>query len=178
MSHLALPVPLTAPMRMALLLTVLPLAGCADRGTAYPSLLPRAVETRSDAEPASAVVALPLDPALDPAISAVGQRLAANAAAFAREQAIAEPVFRRAEGAVAGSNAWLDAQNALAAIDGVAAQARAILADAEHLAIARALGGLPPSPPLDEVVARAAQQTQAQGKAAALMAGALAPPAR
>ncbi len=171
MSRLALLVPLSA-----LSLSALSLAGCADYGAPYPSLLPRAIETRSDAESSAAQAPPAPDPALDSAIAALDRRLAATATGFAQEQARAAPVIRAAEGAAAGSNAWLDAQNAIGAVSSFEAKALAILADAEQLATARAQRGLSSYQPLDDVVARAAEQAQAQSTAVSAMAAALAPP--
>lgn len=122
-------------------------AGTADRG---PSLLPRAVEDQSFDEPAAAPApAATPDPALDKSIADLAaRRVAATAAFAAADRQVAAALGKGARAAV-GSDAWLDAQTALAALDEERATMLAVLTELEELAIARAADGKPPYPALD-----------------------------
>lgn len=147
-------------MVRALLLLLL-LTGCTGRRD-YPSLLPRAIETRNDAEPVrSAPVAQP-DPALDAQISAARDALSRSASGFATALDQATALVARAKGAAAGSEPWLDAQTALADLDILRAESATRTSDLELLTIERASKIAPPYPALDAAYADAKAQLQAQ----------------
>lgn len=132
----------------------------------YPSLLPRPIERRSDAEPITrAQIAAP-DPALDAKIGGIRIALADAARAFDQASASADALARAARGASAGSDAWLDAQTALAGLDGHRAETSAALSDLEQLAIDRAAAGQPDYPAIG--TAQIAAQTQIDSQAAAI----------
>lgn len=167
MFRLALVVPLAA----------LVLAGCAGPNSSSaraPSLLPRAIETRSDGEPGGASAIVMPDAALDSAIAALDGRLADSASGFAAEQIRAAPVVGRAAGADAGSDAWLAAQSAVAVVAHYKAQTQLTVTDAEQLAIARAQNKRPAYPALEALVDRAMAQAEAQDQALTRLVQALA----
>ena len=141
-----------------LFLMLLPASGCA-RDDRYPSLLPRAVERQSFAEPAAPPAApVVADPALDARIAAA--RLSADEAAIAR----AEQRVRAAAGAAAGSETWLDAQVALGELDALRSGNVAALSDLEELATDRAAALEPDYLALNAAIeaARAAVEAQTQ----------------
>lgn len=150
-------------------------AGCAAEGT-YPSLQPRAVEKQGFSEPA-ALPAVPVtaDPALDGQIAELGSRLDTIAAGFSRAAAEAERRAGAAKGRVAGSEPWLEAQTALAALDDWRAQASALSTDVEELAIARAATLAPPYPALTTLAERAETETERQAAAIARIQASIAP---
>ncbi|MFM9828916.1 MAG: hypothetical protein ACKVOB_09265 [Sphingomonas sp.] len=159
-------------------LVALLLAGCAGGNAGYPSLLPRPIETRNEAESSPPPAAAEQDPALDGAIAAVERQLADVAVRFVQEQGRVAPAVTRAQGASTGSDAWLEAQSAVAALSGLRARTQASLADAEQLAVARADGRGQPYQPLEALLTTATRQAEAQGKAVDAMAAELAPPTR
>jgi len=150
----------TAPL-FALLL--LPLAGCAREATSYPSLAPRAVEKLGFAEPAVAIVEAKPDPALDGRIAEWQRTLDAVAKGFGSDAAKTEAAAGRARGKSVGSEAWLDAQSALAGLDDWRAQTSALLTDIDQAASDRAATLAPAYPALGTarecVVAEADRQT-------------------
>jgi hypothetical protein len=125
------------------------LAGCAAQDTATPSLLPRAVEGRSDAEPERpAPVATP-DPALDAEVAGLVARRTKASADFASADRTAQRALAAGARAAVGSDAWLDAQTALAALDDGRAKLLGVLSELEQLAIARAAENAAPYPALE-----------------------------
>ncbi|MBX9813704.1 MAG: hypothetical protein K2X76_03295 [Sphingomonas sp.] len=147
-------------MIRALFLLLL-LAGCAGRRD-YPSLLPRAIETRDDAEPVRpAPVAAP-DSALDAQIAEARAALARSAASFASYLERAAALVARAKSGPAGSEAWLDAQAALADLDVLRAESSARTSDLELLTIERAATNAPAYPALDAAYAEARAQLKDQ----------------
>ena len=139
-----------------LAMTLMLLGGCAAPAARYPSLLPRAVEGRSEAEavpPAPAVVA---DPALEQAIAAARATLVE----VGRDGDTLLGQAMPPSATVAGSEGWIAAQVALAQLDEVRARASDVATDLEERAIARAAAGQPSYPALDA----------AQGEAQALVA--------
>ncbi|HEU0045018.1 hypothetical protein [Sphingomonas sp.] len=140
------------------------LSGCATADAGYPSLAPRAVEKTGFDEPAAsaapAVVAA--DPALDARLAEIATKLAAVIAGYDADAAHAERASRVAGARTVGSDAWLNAQTALAALDDWRAQATALTTDAEVLASDRIATIGTPYPALEALQARAAAETQRQ----------------
>ena len=135
-------------------------SGCAEqRAMHYPSLLPRPIESRSDAEPPAAPVATAEpDPALDKRIADTVASLDGAKKDFAIGAAKAEALAKAAQGQPVGSDRWLNAQSALAELDVFRATASAALTELEDAAMARAAEGKPPYPALE--TARAAAQAE------------------
>jgi hypothetical protein len=142
-------------MKHALSLAVLTLwlGGCAGADTArYPSLLPRPIESRSDAEPAVAPPApVVADPALDGKLADYAASLDKTEKAFAPAADHAEALARAAHGDAVGSDHWLDAQTALAQLDTYRSDLSAMLTDVEQIAIDRAAAGQPDYPAVEEL---------------------------
>ena len=69
---------------LPLLALVLPLAGCIQSDAKYPSLLPRAIESQSTAEPERAAVEVAADPALDKQVDDLSATLDAAQKAFTK----------------------------------------------------------------------------------------------
>lgn len=142
-------------MRRPLLLC-LALAGCVDSTARYPSLLPRPIEKTSLAEPAPAPAApVAADPALDAQIADTMRKLAEAETAFARAADDAEAKVALARGTAQGSEAWLNAQVALASLDIARQPFAGLQADLEQLAVERATSGRPPYPALEKAAAEA-----------------------
>ncbi|MFZ3482447.1 hypothetical protein [Sphingomonas sp. 3-13AW] len=145
-----------------LLVPVVLTSSCAqDRGD-FPSLLPRPIEQRSDAEPDRPLPVAAPDPALDAQIAKLMQEVEAADAGFAKAANTAEQVARGARGSAEGSEPWLNAQMALAEVDVARTAIQGPAAELEQLAIDRAVAGQPPYPALtaarETVTARAAAQ--------------------
>jgi hypothetical protein len=101
-----------------LLFATLALGACAANDGDFPSLAPRPVEQRSDAEPVAPAVA----PApADSAMSADLRKMLADARKgdgdFAAALPAAERAVAAARGAAASSEAWIAAQTQLSALD-------------------------------------------------------------
>ena len=155
-----------AVIRVAFLLAAAAalLGGCADRTSGSPSLAPRPIEKLGFAEPeAPAPLPVTADPALDAALAAIAVRLEAVATGFGTDAGKAQAAARRARGQSVGSEAWLDAQAALAGLDDWRAQASAIVTDLDQLASERAAALAPDYPALVPLRARA--QAEADGQA-------------
>ncbi|MEN2785490.1 hypothetical protein ACFOKI_12265 [Sphingomonas qilianensis] len=141
------------------------LGACAQTGTTtYPSLLPRAIETRSDAEPVAVVAVAEPDPALDALIADKTSALDAGKRAFATAATRADGLARAARGAAVGSDRWLDAQTALAELDSFRAGSSGLVTDLDELLVARAADGKPPYPALQ--TARDAAQAELEAESA------------
>ncbi|WP_229727004.1 hypothetical protein [Sphingomonas alpina] len=133
--------------------------GCAERSKGpYPSLLPRPIESRGDAEPVVAPVALEPDPALDRRITEVGATINTAKKDFATAATRAQALAKAAQGQAVGSDRWIEAQTALAELDAFRATSSAALTDLEDATIARAAAGKPPYPSLE--AARDAAQAE------------------
>lgn len=145
MRSLALSVPLTALM----------LTGCIQSDDKYPSLLPREIESQSTAEPTRPPVAVAADPALDARIAELTGQLDKAQKDFSAAAQDAEAKVAVARGLPEGSEPWVNAQVALAALDALRGQATDILAALEQLAIERGRAGQPPYPALDMAITRA-----------------------
>ncbi len=146
-----------------LALVAVSLAGCTRDTTAYPSLAPRAVEQLGFAEPEVPIVEAKPDPALDARILALGRSLDGTTSGFAADAAKAEAAGARARGKPVGSDAWLDAQTALAQLDDWRAQTSSLLTDADQIASDRAARLLPAYPSLAALHDRIAAEAQRQG---------------
>ena len=138
---------------LSLVVLMLSLDGCAGADTAhYPSLLPRPIESRSDAEPVAAPPAAAVaDPALDAKLAEYRASLDKTAKAFAPAADHAEAAARAAQGQAVGSDHWLDAQTALAELDTYRSDLSAMLTDVEQLAIDRVAAGQPDYPGVEEL---------------------------
>jgi hypothetical protein len=147
-------------MRIALL--ALCLSGCASATPGVPSLLPRAIETRSDAEPMVAAGPVADDAALDAQIAEKRRAFDAARAMFEKTADAVQPRVERAVGAAEGSERWIAAQTALGELGQARAGSDAALAELEALAVARASAGLPPYPALEAAVAEAQQEIDRQ----------------
>lgn len=151
------------------------LAGCAPTTDNAPSLLPRPIETRSDAEPVATTAPAAADPALD---AEIARRVAAfDAAARAFDGAVpgVEAKLAAARGAAEGSERWLDGQSAIGDLQQLRAAAEAAMAEIEELAIVRATDGRLPYPALDGAIATAQglleRQLAAENRLKALIGG-------
>ncbi|USU09298.1 hypothetical protein NF700_03055 [Sphingomonadaceae bacterium OTU29MARTA1] len=143
----------------------LSLSACAKDTTTYPSLAPRAVEKLGFAEPEVAVVEAKPDPALDARIAAFAQTLARTRQGFAEDARTAGAAAARARGKAVGSDAWLDAQTALAALDDWRAQTASLLSDVDLAASDRAAALEPVYPTLAELRGRVSEEVEGQSAA-------------
>jgi hypothetical protein len=159
---------------MRRLLLCLALAGCVDTTTRYPSLLPRPIEKTSLAEPTlpPAPPVVP-DPALDARIVQAAQNEEQARAAFAKAADDAETKVALARGTAEGSDPWLDAEVALAALDVARQPLAAQQADLEQLTIDRATSGQPPYPRLEQAVTEARTRAEQARVRSASIEGAL-----
>jgi hypothetical protein len=139
---------------VALLATTFLLAACESAPGDAPSLLPRPAESQSFDEPAPVPTpsATP-DAALELKIAAlIDQRSKAVAEFAAADRRIAN-ILAAGGRAAPGSDAWLDAQTAIGALDAGRADVLAVQTELEQLAIARAAEGQPPYPALERAMA-------------------------
>jgi hypothetical protein len=149
----------------ALTILALSLAGCTRDTTAYPSLAPRAVEKLGFAEPEVPIVEAKPDPALDARLATLERSLDGTTKGFAADAARAEAAGARARGKPVGSDAWLDAQTALAQLDDWRAQTSVLLTDADQIASDRAAALTPAYPALAALRERIASEAQRQAAA-------------
>lgn len=145
-----------------LLFAAASLAGCTAEDGRYPSLLPRAIESQSLAEPERPVPVAAPDPALDARIAALVATLDKASKDFTATAQDAEARIAVARGLPQGSEGWLDAQAALSEVGGALGPVVTTLADLEQMAIDRGTAGLPPYPTLDAAIARASALAEAQ----------------
>ncbi len=140
------------------------LAGCAAPAMRYPSLLPRPVEAQPLAAPQVmvAAVAVPADSALDTQVAAAESLLAQTAGLFEAATERAKTASANAKGAAIGSEAWLSAQSALAALESLRSESLGALTDLDRLAIDRGTAGQPAYPPLNAARTRAEAQLATQ----------------
>ena len=114
-------------------------AGCAAPGP-YPSLAPRPSEKAyaEDAEERK-----PTPQADDPALAGEIDRLLAEARAGARDFDSALPGAQRTAGSAgaAGSDSWIEAQQALSRLESARARTTAALADLDRLSVERTSAG-------------------------------------
>lgn len=143
-------------------------AGCSGNRASYPSLGVRPVEKMGFAEPEPAVVKVVNDPALDSRIAEFGKRLESITTGFAADAAKADAAAKAARGQPVGTDAWIEAQTALSALDDRRAQTSALATDVEQAAIDRAATLAPAYPALqalsDRIVAEGARQSQEIGR--------------
>ncbi|MEO9132802.1 MAG: hypothetical protein ABI240_16580 [Sphingomonas sp.] len=161
------------PLACATLSVGLFLSGCATEDTShYPSLLPRPIESRSEAEPVAPppAVATP-DAPTDAKLAVLRTTLGGSATAFAPAADRAEQAAQAAKGQAAGSEAWLTAQTALAELDGYRATTSATLTDVEEMAIERAAALQPAYPGIEALrTAADAQLTTQSARITAIQA--------
>lgn len=132
-----------------LLIAAAPLAACVQQNGDFPSLAPRPIEKVSETPPARpAPVATP-DAELDARIAALAAQFADADAAFGPAVDRTRALVEAARGMGIGSGPWLDAQTALAELDGIRAQSTAAVSALDELAIARAARLAPAYPALD-----------------------------
>jgi hypothetical protein len=163
----------TRSVAFALMLTVA-VGGCAAQTTTrYPSLLPRAIEARSDAEPEAPIALVDPEPSTDSALADLRHTLDQTAAEFAPAAATAERLARTAKGAAAGSERWIAAQSALAVLDGYRATTSATLTEVDTMALNRAADGKPDYPAIASFHTAAQAAFDAQTKRIAAIAASL-----
>lgn len=158
------------------LLPALALAACAQADGDYPSLLPRAIEEQSVAEPERPVAVATPDAALDARIAETLAGLDEAERGFVAAAQAAEAQIAVARGLPEGSEPWLDAQKALGVLGSRRSPVLSLLAELEEMAIARGKQGLPPYPALDAAVARVSALSAAQAARAAGLEAAFANP--
>lgn len=152
-------------------------SGCAPMpdSSRFPSLLPRPIESRSDAvETPPPAVATP-DPALDSRMTELRRALDDAGRGFDTGYARADRLANSARGSRAGSDAWLDAQIALAELDVLRTDTRLAIADLEQLEADRALELAPDYPGLAALIATAKAQEARQNDRIASVEARLAP---
>ncbi|OWK33559.1 hypothetical protein SPDO_04390 [Sphingomonas dokdonensis] len=151
------------------------MVGCTTPA-AYPSLLPRAAESQALTEPAPAAPTPPAaDPALDATLADIQRTLAEQTAAFDAASGRAEAAVAAARGAPAGSETWLDAHVALAALDALRAATSELATRVDDLASERALALQPDYSALDTMADRVRVEVQRQAEQIAALQGRLAP---
>ena len=161
-------------MKAAALLLVLFLAGCAADRAGYPSLAPRAAERTGFAEPPAAPPApVTADPALDAQLATLGTKLDAAKTGFDRDAARARTAAAVPAARNVGSDAWLSAQTALAALDDWRAQASELTTDLERLSGERAANVDTPYPALESLRERAAAEAERQASGIAAIGATL-----
>lgn len=147
------PLPLA---RAACLLVSFALGGCvAQTSSRYPSLLPRAIESRSDAEPDVLVGLAESDSTVDAALPELRATIAAAIADFAKAAQTADRLASTAQGDSVGGDRWIAAQTAIAELDGYRATLSSAVTDLDTLALNRAAEGKPDYPALTALHATA-----------------------
>ncbi|MGU3392386.1 hypothetical protein [Sphingomonas sp. M1A8_2b] len=153
----------TVLLRLTSLALIVVMGACTEDKTSYPSLGVRPIEKLGFAEPAvKAAVAAP-DPALDAEIATIADKLDVIAKGFARDAAKAEAAARTARGAPVGSEGWIAAQSALAALDDWRAQSSSLVTDIESRATDRAAKLQPDYPALATIREKAQAETDREG---------------
>lgn len=117
------------------LLSGLLVAGCASGGD-FPSLAPRPVEQLSMEEPIRVDPPVAPDPAFRSQVADLLARARAGDAAFERAYARAAPLARGSGSA--GSDSWVQAQEAISRAEVARTETTVALADLDRLAIERA----------------------------------------
>lgn len=142
MKHAFAPRRPVVPLALFLMVT-----GCAAQtATRYPSLLPRAIETRGESEPEAVTTVATADPVADSELAKLRASLDEALAAFAPAAAAADRLTEAAKGDPVGGERWIAAQTALGDLDGQRAATSSILSDIDALALARAADGKPDYP--------------------------------
>lgn len=142
---------------------LLALAGCAgaDAGT-YPSLAPRAIEQRSDAEPEVVTPVAAPDPALDGRIAETDKQTDAALASFDTAAKRVEARLPAARAGGVGSDAWVDTQTAISELLPFREAVAGAVADLEQWALDRAAAGEPAYPGLEAAKQRVGAAADAQ----------------
>jgi hypothetical protein len=138
--------------------------GCAaPRAASFPSLLPRPIESRSDAEPVAPVTIVEAEPATDATLVDLEKAIDAAAKTFDAAADGADRLARAAQGDAVGSDRWIAAQTALGQLDGLRATTSSAITDLDELALTRAAAGKPDYPAIATLrqKAQAALQKQA-----------------
>ncbi|SEM56410.1 hypothetical protein SAMN05192583_0647 [Sphingomonas gellani] len=149
--------------RVALVSVLTLVGGCSHDTMPFPSLSPRPAEMLSFAEPATLPEGpVQPDPALDGQITSLAAQLNKAVAGFDTAASGAERAAAAARNAAVGSDAWLNAQTALAGLDDWHAQTSAIITDVEQLAIDRAATLARPYPALSALTEKAHQESERQ----------------
>ena len=164
-------------MKRTVLILALAVTACTTQEDGrFPSLLPRSIESRSDAEPeAAAPAAVAPDPALDAKLASLHADLDKAAQAFDAAVRRARPQVTAARSARAGSDPWIAAQVTLGGLDSARADTSAAVAELEQLAIERGTSGQPDYPALVAVQDAANAQLDGQSKSVAALQAMLAP---
>jgi len=158
-------------MRITLALVPLLLAGCATTAIDAPSLMPRPIEARSDAETTAPGQPPAADPSLDARIAVQVAGFDSAAEAFEAAGPAIAAKLARGRGAAQGSDRWLDAQTALGELQQLRTATAGAMIELEALAIARASAGAPPYAALDAAIAAAqAELSRQQAREAGLKA--------
>ena len=139
-----------SPLPLALPLLIL--GGCTDLSDTAPSLLPRAIESRSDAEPEAAPQVSEPDPAFEAELARRASRFTDADAAFESVAATSERVIARGASAAAGSDPWIAAQITVSQLEAARAASESALADLEQLAIERGTAGKPATGALNAAI--------------------------
>ncbi|UIJ47249.1 hypothetical protein LZK98_10035 [Sphingomonas cannabina] len=160
-------------MRRLAPLFLLLVSGCSGLTNQGPSLQPRPIESRSNAEPEVVPVPIAPDPALDGKIAERVKAIDAAVEAFTEVERRAGTLANRAAKAPAGSDAWLDAQTAVSELGTARGTTEAAVADLEALAIAHAEGGAPAYPALDAALAKASAEAERENEVAARLSALL-----
>ncbi|MET3826806.1 MULTISPECIES: hypothetical protein [Sphingomonas] len=138
--------------------------GCTTpRSAEFPSLLPRAIESRSDAEPVAPVMIVETEPATDATLVDLEKAIDTAAKTFDAAADDADRNAKAAQGDAVGSDRWIAAQTALGQLDGLRATTSSAITDLDELALTRAAAGKPDYPAIATLrqKAQAALQKQA-----------------
>ena len=146
----------------AVLMILAALSGCAVTNPRYPSLLPRAAETRGATEAVTAAPDLVADPAIEARAATLTADLREAAAAFDPLAVRATALAATAKTGGIGSDAWLAAQSSLAELDTLRARSLTTLAEIDRMTIDRGVAGLHAYPALESVRAEAEAQSARQ----------------
>jgi hypothetical protein len=137
--------------------------GCVEqRVSRYPSLQPRPIERRSDAEAVAAVATAAPDPALDRTLADHAKALADSDSGFGPAADAAERAARAARGDSPGGERWITAQTALGRLDAFRAATSATVTDLEEIALNRARDSKPPYPAVDALKDKGEAQLAAE----------------
>jgi hypothetical protein len=153
------------PLAPFLLTAVLLGTACTEKPGVYPSLAPRPIESRSDAEP---VVPPPgpvaADPELDRQIAAAMAAVDKAHAAYTTAADKAESAAGKPGSQLVGSDSWVGAQAALADLDAQRSATTTAASQLEQLITGRGVAGEPPYPALDDAYAKAQAVADAEVK--------------
>ncbi|MBY8821812.1 hypothetical protein [Sphingomonas colocasiae] len=121
------------------LLAVPALAACTAPTGDFPSLAPRPVEQRSDAEPAPPAIApAPADPALAAQLAKILADARKGESDFAAALPAAERAVSAARGTGPSSDAWITAQSQLSALDSARAPTAGAMTEIDSLYVSLA----------------------------------------